>query len=34
MTEITDVQYYVAPQIERRERLDMPLVGFNSNTPV
>ena len=33
MTEITDVQDYVAPQIERRECLDMPLVGFTSVNP-
>ena len=34
MTEIADVHDYEAPQIERRECLDMPLVGFTSLTPV
>ena len=34
MTESTDVQSYVAPQIERREPLGMPLIGFNSTNPV
>ena len=34
MSEITDSQSYVAPQIESRERLDMPLIGNTSNPPV
>ena len=34
MAEITDVQDYEAPQIQRREQLDMPLGGFTSITPV
>jgi hypothetical protein len=34
MTEITDLQPYVAPQIERREQLDMPLIGLQSLQPV
>jgi len=34
MAEITDVPDYEAPQIQRREQLDMPLVGFTSITPV
>ena len=34
MTEITDERFYVAPQIERREPLDMPLIGFGSNPQV
>jgi hypothetical protein len=30
MTEITDMQPYAAPQIERRELLEMPLIGISS----
>ena len=34
MTEISDVQAYVAPQIERREQLEMPHIGVVSPQPV
>ena len=33
MTEITEARSYVAPQIERREPLGMPLIGFSSGDP-
>jgi len=33
MTEMTEMQPYVAPQIERREQLELPLIGISSANP-
>jgi hypothetical protein len=33
MAQITDERSYVAPQIERREPLGTPLIGFSSGGP-